>query len=39
MPTPAAARYKTDLFAIFVLALTLGAVASQVALIIWLGSR
>lgn len=39
LPMPAPARYKTDLFATFVLALTLGAVASQFVLVIWLGSR
>lgn len=39
MPAPASVPRKADLFATFVLALTLGAVASQVALVIWLGSR
>lgn len=36
--TPRAA-HKTDLFAVFVLALTIGAVASQLLLVIWLSSR
>jgi len=36
---PAPVARKTDLFATFALALTLGAVAAQVVLVIWLGSR
>jgi len=39
MPSPAPTPRKTDLFATFVLALTLGAIASQVLLVIWLGAR
>lgn len=36
---PGALPRKMDLFATFVLALTVGAIVSQVAVIIWLGSR
>ncbi len=33
------AVHKTDFFAVFILALTVGAVLSQVLLVMWLGSR
>ena len=40
-PTPriVLVRRKADLFATFVVALTVGAIASQVAVIIWLGTH